>query len=144
MKVRFDIKSFFLLVDEYKNVFNVENKPSVITDFQLKAQGIINNRDFQIEEEDIVSKIVDGSIKSQLVKVEDYHKTIDNLKISFQQNSKELFEKRTEENEQLINMFHAIQKIEETIKSLNENELFKILLKQEEELLEKRIMELID
>jgi len=144
MKVKFDIKSFFSLVDEYRNVFNVENKPSVVTDFWLKAQGIINNREFQIEEEDIISKIIDGSIKHQLVKIEEYHKIIDDLKISFQQSSKELFEKRTEENKQIINMFHSIQEIEKTIKSLNENELFKILIKQEEELLEKRIMELID
>lgn len=49
-----------------------------------------------------------------------------------------------EENKQIINMFHSIQEIEKTIKSLNENELFKILVKQEEDLLEKRIMELID
>lgn len=144
MKIKFDIKSFFSLVDEYRNVFNVENKPSVITDFWLKAQGIINNREFQIEEEDIISKIIDGSIKPQLVKIEEYHKIIDDLKISFQQSSKELFEKRMEENKQIINMFHSIQEIEKTIKSLNENELFKILIKQEEELLEKRIMELID
>ena len=116
----------------------------MITDFWLKAQGIINNREFQIEEEDIISKIIDGSIKPQLVKIEEYHKIIDDLKISFQQSSKELFEKRMEENKQIINMFHSIQEIEKTIKSLNENELFKILVKQEEELLEKRIMKLID
>jgi len=144
MKVKFDIKKFFSLVDEYKDVFNIENKPSVLTEFWLKAEGIINNRDIQVEEEDIISKIVDANINHQLVKIEGYDKLIEDLKISFQQNSKALFEKRTEENLLLMNMFSKIQEIEQAIKSLNENELFNILVKQEELLLEKRINELID
>lgn len=41
-------------------------------------------------------------------------------------------------------MFSKIQEIEQTINSLNENELFNILVKQEELLLEKRINELIN
>ena len=42
-----------------------------------------------------------------------------------------------------MNMFSKIQGIEQAIKSLNENELFNILVKQEELLLEKRINELM-
>lgn len=144
MKVKYDIKKFFSLVDEYKDVFNIENKPSVVTEFWFKAEDIINNRDIQVEEEDIISKIVNANINSQLVKIEGYDNLIENLKISFQQNSKALFEKRTEENLLLMNMFSKIQEIEQAIKSLNENELFNILVKQEELLLEKRINELIN
>lgn len=132
MKIKWNYNKLWKVLDKYSNMFNVENKPSALKDFYKESLEAwkVENRDvhFVDFDKDVIRNILDKTeLNSLPLQIEGL---TNKLFVATQKFDKEV-------NEILLSINHLQNK-------MNNDELFAILLKQEDLLLDKRLNELID